>query len=63
MIETLAEKLNLDFVYRFINATEYFDIVKTAEEFNELSAGCQLYSTTFPRLQDTRHGNWRFRTK
>lgn len=36
MIETVAEKLNLDIVYRFIDATEYFDIV---EEFNQLNAG------------------------
>lgn len=39
MIETVAEKLSLDIVYRFINATEYFDIVNTAEEFNQLNAG------------------------
>lgn len=39
MIETIAKKLNHDVVYRFINATEYYEVMEISDVFGDLSDG------------------------
>lgn len=39
MIETIAKKLNRDIVYKFINATEYYEMMEISDEFVDLSDG------------------------